>query len=114
MPEPGEELDQRDVIRDDWRSDTRVAVLPWILSRVIVLAALSGARHLYDDLGRPPRPVQLGQGLFAWDGAFYRHIAEDGYREVGRGSLRFFPLVPMLAKGFGVVMFGHTAAALLV
>ncbi len=118
MPEPGEELDQREEApegpRDDWRTDARVAVLPWILSRVIVLAALYGARHLYDDLGRLPRPVQLGQGLFAWDGAFYRHIAEDGYREVGRASLRFFPLVPMLGKGLGVVMFGHTAAALLV
>lgn len=98
----------------NWRVDARVAIVPWLVSRVLVLAALYGARHLYDDLGRLPRPVQLGQGLFAWDGAFYRHIAEDGYREVGRASLRFFPLVPMLGKGLGVLMFGHTAAALLV
>jgi hypothetical protein len=118
MPEPREELDQRDhprtEPRDAWRTDARVALLPWLLSRLVVAAALFGARHLFDDLGRLPRPIQLGQGLFAWDGAFYRHIAEDGYREVGRASLRFFPLVPMLAEGLGAVMFGHTAAALLV
>jgi hypothetical protein len=95
-------------------ADAQAAVLPWILSRVLVLAALYGARQMYDDLGRPPRPVALGQGLFAWDGAFYRAIAEDGYRETGRASLRFFPFVPMLARGLGWVTFGHTAAALII
>ena len=94
--------------------DARVAVLPWVLSRVLVLAALYGARQLYDDLGRPPRPVPLGQGLFAWDASFYRAIAEDGYRETGRQALRFFPLVPMLARGLGWATFGHTAAALVI
>ena len=79
-------------------ADARAAVVPWILSRVLVLGVLDGARQLYDDLGRPPRPVALGQGLFVWDGAFYRAIAEDGYRETGRASLRFFPFVPMLAR----------------
>ena len=104
--------------RANWRTgalaDARVAVVPWLLSRVIVVAALYGTRQVYDDVGGLPRPIQLGQGLFVWDGAFYRGIAEHGYHDVGRASLRFFPLVPMLAKGLGVVMFGHTAAALIV
>lgn len=95
-------------------ADLRVAVVPWLVSRVLVVGALYASRRVYDDLGRLPRPIQLGQGLFAWDGAFYRAIAEHGYRGAGRASLRFFPLVPMLARGLGWVMLGHTAAALIV
>jgi hypothetical protein len=96
------------------RRDLRVAAVPWVLARVLVVGALALSRHLFDQLGAPPRPPALGQGLFAWDAAFYRAIAEHGYRAVGQGSLRFFPLVPLLARGLGWVMFDHTAAALLV
>ncbi len=96
------------------RRDLRVAAVPWVLARVLVVASLALSRHLFDELGAPPRPPPLGQGLFAWDAAFYRAIAEHGYRAVGHGSLRFFPLVPLLARGLGWVLFDHTAAALLV
>src|SRR6478609_357308 len=96
------------------RRDLRVAALPWLLARVLVVGALAFSRDIYDKVGAPPRPVALGQGLFAWDAAFYRAIAEHGYRAVGDASLRFFPLVPMLARGLGWVLFGHTAVALLV
>ena len=96
------------------RRDLRVAVVPWILARVVVVASLALSRHLFDEIGAAPRPVALGQGLFAWDAAYYRAIAEDGYRAVGHGSLRFFPLVPMLARVGGWISFDHTAAALIV
>ena len=82
--------------------DLRVAVVPWMLARVLVVASLALSRHLFDEIGTAPRPVALGQGLFAWDAAFYRDIAEHGYRAVGEASLRFFPLVPMLARGLGL------------
>lgn len=94
--------------------DLRVAVVPWVLARALVILALALSRHVFDEIGAPPRPVQLGQGLFAWDAAFYRDIAEHGYRAVGQASLRFFPLVPLAARGLGTLMLGHTAAALLV
>ena len=94
--------------------DLRVAVVPWVLARVLVVAALALSRHVFDQIGAPPRPGALGQGLFAWDGAFYRAIAEHGYRAVGQGSLRFFPLVPLLSRGLGWIMLDHTAAALIV
>ncbi len=104
----------RDRVRTFVRRDLRVAAVPWVLARVVVVGALALSRHLFDEFGAPPRPVALGQGLFAWDGAFYRAIAEHGYRAVGHGSLRFFPLVPLLSRGLGWVLFDHTAAALLV
>jgi hypothetical protein len=94
--------------------DLRVAVVPWALARVLVVASLALSRHLFDEIGTATRPVALGQGLFAWDAAFYRDLAEHGYRAVGEGSLRFFPLVPMMARVLGWISFDHTAAALLV
>jgi len=96
------------------RRDLRVAAVPWVLARVLVVASLALSRHLFDELGAPPRPVALGQGLFAWDAAFYRDLAEHGYRAVGEASLRFFPLVPLLSRALGWVFLGHTPAALLV
>jgi hypothetical protein len=96
------------------RRDLRVAAVPWLIARALVVGALALSRELYTQIGAPPRPVQLGQGLFAWDGAFYRDIAEHGYRAVGEASLRFFPLVPMLARGLGWILLGHTAVALIV
>jgi hypothetical protein len=106
-----------DVRRDrlvSFGRDLRVAVVPWVLARVLVVAALALSRHLFDEIGTPPRPIALGQGLFAWDAAFYRDIAEHGYRAVGEASLRFFPLVPMLGRGLGWILFDHTPAALIV
>jgi hypothetical protein len=94
--------------------DLRAALLPWVVSRVLVVGALLFSRRVFDDVGRLPRPLQLGQGLFSWDAAFYRAIAEHGYRAVGRESLRFFPLVPMLARGIGWALPGGEATALIV
>jgi hypothetical protein len=95
------------------REDLRVAVVPWVVARVLVVSALALSRHLFDEIGREPRPVQLGQGLFAWDGAFYREIAEHGYGALPNAALRFFPLVPLMARALGTVLLGHDAAALL-
>jgi len=96
------------------RRDLRAAFVPWLVGRFLVVGALALAREIYSQVGAPPRPVPLGQGLFAWDAAFYRDIAEHGYRAVGTSSLRFFPLVPVLARASGWVLAGHTAAALIV
>jgi hypothetical protein len=88
------------------------AFVPWLLARVCVLGALAVVRYGLDD-AHLRRPVPAKQGLFAWDAAYYRVIAEGGYQS-GRNTLRFFPLVPLLSRWLGVVMFDHTAAALLV
>ncbi len=96
------------------RRDVRAAIVPWVVARVIVVGSLALSRHVYAKIGAPPRPTALRQGLFAWDGAFYRAIAEHGYHSVGRASLRFFPLVPLLARLLGWILLGHTAAALIV
>ncbi|MFM8305085.1 MAG: hypothetical protein ACKOA9_12455 [Actinomycetota bacterium] len=95
------------------RQDLRVAFVPWLAARALVLGALLLARHVFDEVGRGARPVQLGQGLFAWDAAYYRDIAEHGYDAVPTAALRFFPLVPLAARGLGALLLGHDAVALL-
>src|SRR4029453_11424792 len=100
--------------RDALVRDFAVAAVPWAIARVLVVASLALSRHLFDEIGRGPRPVQLGQGLFAWDAAYYRAIAEHGYDGLSNASLRFFPLVPLLSRGLGVVFGGNEAVALIV
>jgi len=96
------------------RSDLRAAALPWITARLIVIAGLGVSRFAFDQVGKPPRPTALRQGLFAWDAAFYRSIATHGYDGLSRAALRFFPLVPALAKALGVVFFSRYGVALIV
>jgi hypothetical protein len=103
-----------DSVREFVRRDLLAAAVPWALARVFVVGSLALTRFGVDHLDGATRPAQLRQGLFAWDAAFYRDIAEHGYGAVRTGSLRFFPLVPLMARGLGVVFAGNDAAALLV
>ncbi len=95
------------------RQDLRAAVVPWLVSRAVVAGALVLSRFLFDEIGRATRPVQLAQGLFAWDAAFYRAIAEHGYTALNAESLRFFPLFPLVSRALGVVFLGHTDVAVI-
>jgi hypothetical protein len=103
-----------DAVREFVRRDLRAALVPWALARVLVVGSLALTRFGVDHLEGAKRPVQLGQGLFAWDAAFYRDIAEHGYGAVGSGALRFFPLVPLLSRWLGFVLLGNDAVALIV
>jgi hypothetical protein len=94
--------------------DLRVAAVPWVVARVVVAAALGVARFADDQVGARPRPVQLHQGLFAWDAAFYRDLAAHGYPGLPHAALRFFPLVPALTRGLGMVFLGRYSVALIV
>jgi hypothetical protein len=95
-----------------WLRDFRTALVPWALGRLVVGATLALARFSSTNIGARPRPIPLGQGLFAWDAAFYRAIAEHGYQRID-GSVRFFPLVPLMARVVGWVT-GDAVALLLV
>ena len=83
-----------------WASDARAraVVVPYVISRVVVLGALVLTRHVVTALARVRLPLQATEGLFAWDASWYRDIAAHGYGGVAKEGLRFFPLVPMLAR----------------
>ncbi len=92
-----------------------VAVFPaWITARLLVAGAMLGARLYVDHLHEGERPLQVGQGLLAWDGAWYRSIVEWGYSGVERQGIRFFPGYVLLGRLADAVLPGGTAVALIV
>ncbi len=90
-----------------------VAALPgWVVARLLVAVSWAVAVVSSEELRGGARTVQLAQGLFAWDGAFYRDIAERGYGDAAGEALRFFPLFPLLGRGLGTLLGGNEALAL--
>lgn len=104
----------RQAISSDFvRRDLRAAIIPWVVARALVGAALGAARYLVDQRHLTDI-VQAPQGLFSWDASFYRVIAEGGYDLLPRSGLRFFPFYPLVGRGVGEALAGHTALGLLV
>jgi hypothetical protein len=95
------------------RSAVQAVLVPYVVSRVIVLTSLAMTRHIFTTLDLA-RPLQTRQGLFAWDAAFYRDIAAGGYDAVDRSGLRFFPLVPLMSRALAWVPGIDAGLALLI
>lgn len=92
-------------------------VLPsWAFARVLVVVASLLARVSTKWLvGHPfTTNVHGPLGWVSWDGSWYEAIARGGYDHLGKESLRFFPLFPMLGKALSWVLGGNTQLALLV
>ena len=104
-----------------WRArlqeDFWAALPAWVCARAIVGAALAMTRFLitHVDVRDPRAHAHSHEGLFAWDAGFYRGIAEHGYRFglIPHEALRFFPLVPLLARGLGFLLGGRDALGLI-
>jgi hypothetical protein len=109
--EPDRATVRGDRLRGIW-PDLRVAVVPWGVARVLVAVAYVVAVVVADELTPEGRPYHLRQGLFAWDGTFYRDITESGYGALEEEALRFFPLVPLLARAVAVPLLGARELAL--
>lgn len=79
----------------------RASALPFLASRAIVLLGLGAARFAVSDLrlGSAPR-ASSHAGLLGWDAGWYERITAHGYAGLGNGALRFFPLLPVLARSF--------------
>jgi len=92
--------------------DIRAVLAPFIAARVLLIVAWLLAAGIADHL-HASRPEQLGEGLLAWDGTWYRDIAQVGYRSLPAEGVRFFPLYPMLGRALAVP-FGSAASVPLV
>lgn len=102
-----------------WGPPGRVELLasvlvPFVAARAIVGGALALTRHLAAEWGADPRPAEVAAGLLAWDAAFYRDIAAGGYDAVADEGLRFFPLVPLLARAVALLPGVDAGAALVI
>ena len=99
------------------RADFWAALPGWVCARAVVGAALAMTRFLitHVDVRDPRAHAHSHEVLFAWDAGFYRGIAATGYRfgAIPHEALRFFPLVPLLARAVGVVLGGRPALGLL-
>lgn len=82
----------------------RVSAGPFLFSRALVLVAVLAARLVTSEfnLGAAARHAS-GAGLLSWDASWYRRIAASGYSGLGEGALRFFPLLPVLARSFRAI-----------
>jgi hypothetical protein len=80
-----------------------LVAMGWLVARV-------GSDHLTPN----HRPLQLQQGLFLWDGSWYRRLAEHGYSAAPHEALRFFPGYVWLGRLVGLVLLNHAALGLLV
>ncbi len=97
-----------------WREG--LVALPWrpvlvsfVAARVVVLLALGAAQllHVFDAQLRT-------EGLLGWDARWYHLIAAHGYADLPTEALRFFPLLPLLARALSPLLLGTEGAALLV
>ena len=99
-PRAGPESSRRAAV---WWS-LRVSVVPWAVARVVVGVALAVARQLASgDHVSPAAAARIHEGLLGWDAGWYESIARQGYAGAGHASLRFFPLLPLLARGLSVL-----------
>lgn len=95
------------------RDDLRAALPGWVAGRVLTALGWLGALVLVQLRSSGAWTVQMHQGLFAWDGAFYRAIAHDGYDAVGPAGTRFHPLLSWLGRGdIGILVVTNLAALL--
>ncbi|HEV3226984.1 MAG TPA: mannosyltransferase family protein [Acidimicrobiales bacterium] len=94
--------------------DVKAALPGWVAARVLVGVAWVVSRWWIDHRDNGVRPEVNQQGLFAWDGAFYRGIAEHGYRLESTEALRFFPLYSLAGRWLHAMLFVSPGTALLV
>lgn len=94
----------------------REAVGPWAVSRLLVVLSIVVAEQVKFAAGplRPTARRHLAQLLLGWDAERYMQLARHGYRALPRTEVRFFPLVPLLARLGDRVLPGGPGAALVV
>ena len=96
---------------DPTRDLLRTAGIAWLAARALVgiAAVIVGVLEAGD---RGPYPW-FDRGLLAWDGDWYRAIAENGYRP-GEEEIRFFPLFPLLGRIVGFPAFDNASIGLVI
>ena len=85
----------------------------WLAARIVVGVSLLLVRYLQQELQARDGIHLRTVSLLGWDAAWYDRIATSGYDSQQPQALRFFPLVPLLARGFGTLLGGHPGLALL-
>lgn len=90
------------------------AVLPaWLTARLLVLIGFAVAQAIASEVHLTHlESLHLDEGLLTWDGDWYWHVASDGYANIPREALRFFPLYPLIGWLLSFPLGGSIGAAL--
>jgi hypothetical protein len=88
----------------------RTVLTAWLTARLIVLTSFAVAAYLHSQTHDPKRY----EGLLGWDADWYRRIAEYGYGSLPHEAVRFFPVLPLLARVGASLPAVTAGAALLV
>jgi hypothetical protein len=94
--------------------DLGAVLVPWLTARALIVAGFVVAYAVADRLVPGAHPTVLTEGPVAWDGTWYRDIAEVGYAGLPEEGLRFFPLYPLLGRALGPLFAGRVDLALVV
>lgn len=92
----------------------RVALPPWIVSRILILSALLVSQAVQGGTLQRAPSFEPHRGLFAWDSGWYHDIATVGYGALPHSALRFFPLLPILGRLLAFLGIGTSAGVLIV
>lgn len=93
---------------------TGAPVVSWVTARVGVAASLAFARYLVGNLGAADPSGRPPSGLVGWDASWYLRIIQSGYQHLPWEALRFFPLLPLLAKVVSPVLGARLALLVVV
>ncbi|MET0727240.1 MAG: hypothetical protein ABWZ76_02965 [Acidimicrobiales bacterium] len=94
-----------------YAADLRAALPGWVAGRLLTAGAWLLAVVLVDRWHHDERSAPLHLGLFAWDGSYYRAIADHGYGGSTPDTARFHPLFPWLGgNDLGLVVLANVAA----
>lgn len=92
------------------------ALWPFLISRAVVVGALLLTRFVVAHVvvAGARATSAANAGLLGWDASWYRVITAHGYAGAGRTSFRFFPLLPLVSRGVGLLPGVDAGAAVLV
>ncbi len=96
------------------RSDLFVVLPAWIGARIVIGVSMLCTRLWIGHFEQNDPPVQLDQGLLAWDGSWYRALVDFGYEGVSAEGIRFFPGYIFVGRLVDLVLPGGSGVALVV
>ena len=98
-------------------ADLRIALCCWLLSNVVVLAAVwIGVKRLPSADWKPPGHRTYLEAMLTWDGDSYRSIAKSGYRYQPHhnSNIAFFPVYPLASLDLALLTGSSIDVALVV
>lgn len=80
----------------------RPAIGPWLAVHAVAVSSLVLVAVVADGELERTGSAPGAAGWWSWDASWYRSIADDGYVRPDERDVRFFPLLPLVGRLFGL------------